>query len=61
MKSATFRLSTNKEIKIKIEKNNMNEDLEENDTYYIEKSFTENHKNVYHLIMARKISSRRLL
>ena len=54
MKSATFRLSTNKEIKI--EKNNMNEDLEENDTYYIEKSFTENHKNVYHLIMAREKS-----
>ena len=54
MKSATFRLSTNKEIKII--KNNMNEDLEENDTYYIEKSFTENHKNVYHLIMAREKS-----
>ena len=54
MKSATFRLSKNKEIKI--EKNNMNEDLEENDTYYIEKSFTENHKNVYHLIMAREKS-----
>ena len=53
-KSATFRLSKNKEIKI--EKNNMNEDLEENDTYYIEKSFTENHKNVYHLIMAREKS-----
>ena len=54
MKSATFRLSTNKEIKII--KNNVNEDLEENDTYYIEKSFTENHKNVYHLIMAREKS-----
>ena len=53
-KSATFRLSKNKEIKI--EKNNMNEDLEENDTYYIEKSLTENHKNVYHLIMAREKS-----
>jgi len=51
-KSATFRLSTNKEIKI----DNANEELKENDTYYIEKSFTENHKNVYHLIMAREKS-----
>ena len=56
MKSATFRLVRKKEIIIKLENKNEPEQ-KENDVYYIEESFTENHKNVYHLIMAREKSN----
>ena len=56
MKSATFRLVKKKEIIIKSETKNEPEQ-KENDVYYIEESFTENHKNVYHLIMAREKSN----
>ena len=53
MKSATFRLFKNKEIRLRREEEN--EDLTENNIYFIE-SFSENHKNVYHLIMAKENS-----
>jgi len=56
LKSATFRLQKNKEIKIKSDKKN-NQEQTENDVYYIEEILTENHKNVYHLIMAREKSN----
>lgn len=61
LKSATFRLKKNKEIRIDDNEKNK---VEENDVYYIEESFQNNddNKEVFHLIMAReKNSSRRLL
>ena len=57
LKSATFRLIKNKEIKISDK--NKKDSIEENDVYYIEESIpinNENNKNVYHLIMAREKS-----
>jgi len=52
MKSATFRLVKNKEIRLE-----ENEDLTENNIYFIEeKSFDENDKYVCHLIMAKENS-----
>ena len=54
-KSATFRLVEQKEIRI-ISEIKIAPEQKENDKYYIEESFNENHKNVYHLIMAREKS-----
>ena len=54
MKSATFRLVKNKEIRLR--RKEENEDLTENDKYFIEKSFSGNHKDVCHLIMAKENS-----
>ena len=56
LKSATFRLTRNKEIIIKSDNKNEPE-KQENDAYYIEEILSENHKNVYHLIMAREKSN----
>ena len=56
LKSATFRLVENREIKIEKKNENEKEELKENDSYFIEKILSENHKNVYHLIMAREKS-----
>ena len=53
-KSATFRLVEEKEIRISEIK--IATEQKENDKHYIEESFNENHKNVYHLIMAREKS-----
>ena len=55
LKSATFRLQKNKEIQIKSDNKNP-EEQKENDVYYVEQFLTEGHKNVYHLIMAREKS-----
>ncbi len=54
LKSATFRLKKNKEIKI----NSEGYGIEENDCYFIEESFHNNkdNNNVFHLIMAREKS-----
>jgi hypothetical protein len=53
LKSATFRLKKNKEIRIDDNEKNK---VEENDVYYIEESFQNNddNKEVFHLIMARE-------